>query len=396
MTAVLRSSLFFPCALALGTALACRNSDGGPVGVRLVPSTLAASGCTGPDQTFGVGQVPSAVALVTFQPSASSQVTAAGDSETVFLSGANGTVVAVDVSGPAPVETELVAAGEIAALLAGVGIVDPPELSGLCVLDGATLLVMEHASNTILAIDRGGIVAPAFFAGEPNTTDGFADGTSLSIPGFGQARFAFTEPSQLLATDPTAPFVIVADSGNHALRRISGGAVRTLAGSGAAFFADGDLAEAGFDTPAGVTITCTGTLLVSELGAAGQGGLRLRQVLLGPQSFFGISGTVLTRAGDGVDATIGGDGEAASLARPMSPLTTSDSDTYWVDSTTGILRRMRGALDSVDCPLWTDCAAAVLGGGDFTPGGRFSLTQTPSGVLYVFDVAAATLWRVTP
>lgn len=396
MTAALRSSLQAACALALATALGCRNSEGGPVGVRLVPNALAASGCTGPDQAFGIGQAPSAVALVTFQAAASSQVTAAGDSEALYLSGANGTVVAVDVSGPAPVETELVAAGEIAALLAGVGIVDPPELSGLCVLDASTLLAMEHSSNTIVAIDRSGAVAPSFFAGQPNTTDGFADGTALSIPGFGQARFAFTEPSQLLATDPTAPFVIVADSGNHALRRISGGAVRTLAGSGTAFFADGDLSEAGFDTPAGVTLTCTGTILVSELGAAGQGGQRLRQVLLGPQSFFGISGTVLTRAGDGVDATIAGDGEAASLAQPMSPLTTSEADTYWIDSTTGILRRMRGALDTVDCPLWMDCAAAVLGGGDFTPGGRFSLTQTPSGVLYVLDVNAATLWRVTP
>ena len=87
---------------------------------------------------------------------------------------------------------------------------------------------------------------------------------------------------------------------------------------------------------------------------------------------------------------------AGPLAQPVSPLATSVDDTYWIDADTGILRRMTGLSDTVDCPLWADCATAVGAGGNFTPGGVLSLTQTPAGVLYVLDAAAATLFRVTP
>jgi hypothetical protein len=56
---------------------------------------------------------------------------------------------------------------------------------------------------------------------------------------------------------------------------------------------------------------------------------------------------------------------------------------------------MRTSLDTVDCPLWSDCAAAVLAGGHFTPGGTLSLTQTPAGGLYVLDATAGELLLVS-
>jgi hypothetical protein len=235
-----------------------------------------------------------------------------------------------------------------------------------------------------------------YYAGLPSTSGGFADGSTEAIPGLGQARFDFQAPCQLITTDPLVPMVFVADDGNHAIRRISSGFVQTIAGTGAPFYADGSLQDAGFDTPSGLSVTCSGTLLVSETGAAGTGGHRMRQILLGQQNFFGQEGNVVTRAGDGSDATVQGDNESASLAAPSSPLSTSAGDTYWIDQSTGILRRMRGANDSCDCPLWSDCATAVGAGGDFTPGGVLSLTQTSGGVLYVLDADAGMLWRVTP
>jgi hypothetical protein len=383
--------------LLLGLVLpACRDSKGGPQGVRLVPSSLGANGCSGPDQTFAPPQTPTAVPLATLVPGPFSQLAAAGDSETLFATGAGATLVQIDVSGALPVETELLSAGEVDQLLAGAGIAAAAELSGLCVLDAGTLLAVEHASNTILAVDRSGVGAPAFFAGMPSSVGGFADGLALGVPGAGQARFHFDGPTALLATDASVGFVLVADTGNHAVRRIGQGFVGTLAGSGAPFFADGDLSGAGFDSPVGLTLTCSGTLLVSESGAAGVGGHRLRQIVLGPATFFGQAGTVITRAGNGTDATLQGDGVAASLSGPVAVLSTADQDTYWIDSESGILRRMRGAADASDCPLWSDCATAVTAGGDFTPGGVLSLAQTPAGVLYVLDADAGTLLRVTP
>jgi hypothetical protein len=118
--------------------------------------------------------------------------------------------------------------------------------------------------------------------------------------------------------------------------------------------------------------------------------------VLGASSFFGQQGTVFTLVGDGTPATLGGNGTLAQVAAPRSPLATSEEDTYWVDSASGVLRRLRGAQDAVDCPLWDDCDAAVAGGGDFTPGGLHSLTQTPAGVLYVLDADVGELRRVTP
>lgn len=382
--------------LAAGALLGCRDAQVTNTGVRLVPSSHAASGCSGPDQQFAPPQLPAAVTLGTLVIGPLSQVAAAGDSETLFATGVGATVVAIDVSAALPVETELVAAGEVATLLATAGIVTAPELSGICVLDADSLLVMEHTSNTILRVDRNLAVAVSFFAGAPDEAGGFADGTAEALGGTGQARFHFRGASQLIATDPLTPFVFVADTGNHAIRRISSGFVRTIAGTGAPFFADGELRDAGFDSPNGLSVTCGGALLVTESGAGLAGGRRLRQIILGPSNFFGQTGTVLTRAGDGLDATLGGNGLLASLAAPTSPLATSQADTYWIDAGTGILRRMAGSLDTCDCPLWVDCAAAVTAGGEFTPGGVLSLAQTGLGLLYVLDASASTLLRVTP
>jgi hypothetical protein len=388
-------------ALCLSALVACRNSDAnvssGVEIVKLVPSALAANGCSGPDQVFTPPQpvVPvGGLSMGLIGPM--SQVAAAGDSETLFVSADNARVVAIDVSAMTPVEIELVAPLEVANLLGTVGITTPPVLSGLCVLDAATLLVAELTSNTILAVDRLGTNPVAFFAGFPDEAPGFADGPAA--PGPGGARFGFDRPAQLLATAQPVPIVFVADPGNHAIRRVEGGLVTTVAGTGSPFFGDGDLVmePVGFDTPTGLTVTCGGVLLVSETGASAAGGQRLRQLSLGPFSFLGQQGNVITRAGDGTGATLQGQGELASLAAPVSPLATSGQDVYWIDSTTGILRRMSDPADTVDCPLWSDCATAVSGGGNFTPMGVHSLTQTPAGLLFVLDAAAGMLFRITP
>jgi hypothetical protein len=387
----------------LGLALlfaACRNSDGGPTGITLVPSSAGANGCSGPDQTFTPPQTPAPVVLATLQIGPLSQITSAGDAELLYATGANATVVSLDVSIAPPVEVEIVAAGQVAALLTALSppINTAPELSGIAVLDAGTLLVMEHTSNTILAVDRTAGSSPQvlFWAGLPDENGGFADGPALAVTGGpGQARFHFSGPGALLPTAPAGAFVFVADTGNHAVRSIGGGFVSTLAGTGSPFFKDGSLQQAGFDSPAGLSLSCAGKILVTERGSRPSGN-RLRQIQLGPKTFFGQTGTVITRAGDGTNATLQGDGVLAMLAAPLSPLATSGQDVYWIDSSTGILRRMRGASDTCDCPLSADCATAVSNGGDFTPGGVLSLTQTPAGLLFVMDATAGVLFRVSP
>lgn len=376
---------------------ACRKQDeqsGGTV-VALVPWPESAAGCTGPDQVFMPPQVPTRVALAQVLIGPSSQVAAAGDAELLFVSGDLATVWQIDVTG-APVETSLVDPGTVQALLVPFGIGAAPVLSGICVLDQATLLVQEQTSNTILAVDRATPNTVTLFAGEPNIATGFADGPA-TLPTaecpLGTARFALSAPAQLVPTGPGGGDVFLVDPGNHALRLISGGCVTTLAGTGSPFFVDGPIQSAGFSSPVGLTVRCSGSLLVAELGAAGGSGRRIRQAVFGQPDFFGPTGNIATLAGDGIDATVEGDGILAQVAAPASLLATSGEDVYWIDTTTGILRRMSGSADTVDCPLWPDCASATA---DFTAGARSSLTQTPSGVLYVLDPAAGELLRVTP
>jgi hypothetical protein len=391
------SSRAFAVLCAAAALAACRNGVSNASGkVSVVPSPLSASGCTGPDQTFTPPQTASQVALSVLAIGPTSQVCAAGNAELLYATGDLATVVAIDVGGAVPVETQLVGPTTIQTLLTSLGIGAAPELYGICVLDASSLLVVEHASNTILKVDRALADTVELWAGDPIATPGFSDGPALlptqDCP-LGSARFAFTTPTALCPTGSSGSIVYVADPGNHALRVVSGGCVVTIAGTGSPFFFDGSLQAVGFDTPVGLSATCSGTLLVAESGAAGAGGNRVRQLSLGQPNFFGLTGTVTTKAGDGTSATVQGDGPAAQLAAPVSLLATSEQDVYWIDSATGILRRMRGKQDTVDCPLWPDCASALA---DFTPGAVLSLTQTPGGVLYVLDAGAQKLYRVTP
>ncbi len=392
-----------PCTLlALALALlpvGCRKSSGsaGSLTFAFVPSDEGANGCSGPDQAFAPVQTPAAVPLGTLVVDPLSQVTASATAETLYATGASATLVAIDVTNPAaPVETEvLTAAGTaIANELAAFGIVAAPQLSGVAVLDSTSLLVVEHTSNTLFLVGSQVQDFAVLFAGQPNTVPGFADGPAL---GPGAARFSFTAPTQVAPLADGS--ILIADVGNHAVRLFNGGSVFTLSGTGSPFFADDSLDQAGFDSPAGLTVACSGALLIAERGGNGFGH-RLRQLIPGPPSpFGGLTGDVTTRAGQGLDATMGGDGTAAFLGAPVSPLATDDQDTYWLDSSDGILRRMRGMADTVDCPLWNDCTEAVTMGGNFSPasmGGALSLTQTPAGVLYVLDGAAGTLFQVTP
>jgi len=256
------------------------------------------------------------------------------------------------------------------------------------VLVAEQLLVMEHTFNVVLMVSRSVPDTVSLFAGVPNEVPGMADGPAAL------SRFSFAEAAQLVPTGGGR--VLVADSGNHAIRSIEDGFVTTLAGTGAPFFADGSLGASLFDTPSGLSVPCSGRLWITELGAAGAGGNRLRELELGQLIFFGQLGSVGTLAGEGSPLTVEGVESLASLSAPMGLVTTAEGEAYFVDSGTGVLRRYDTLSGNVDCPLWIDCAAAVLGGGRFTQGGVVSLVSTDAGVLYALDASAGSLLRISP
>lgn len=389
--------------LAIGAVLpACRNAtSSAPGALVVVPSTQGANGCSGPDQTFTPPQIPVPVTLTTLVMSSGSQVTAAGTGEVLYATGADGQIVAIDVSVTPPAETEILAAGSgpgtIGELLVNAGIATPPSLSGIAVLDVGRLVVVDRTSNTLITVQRIPPFAVAFFAGQPNETPGFANGLAQGHSLL--ARFSFGIPCQVCPTGDVPPKVFVTDPGNHALRIVQTDAsgvlqVATIAGDGSPFFSEGSMLTTLFDTPTGVSAACNGVLIVSERGGNGYGN-RIRRLEIGQAfAFGGFLGTSSTTAGDGTPATTGGIGTAAEVFAPVSPLVTSLGEIYWIDSGSGVLRRMQ--IDgTVDCPLDVDCVAAS-GTPSFTPGDEFSLTQTPAGILFVMDATAGVLYRVTP
>jgi hypothetical protein len=381
-------------ALMIFASSACRDAkDTGPANTNqpIVPNMFGSNGCSAPDVVFTVGSTPTPVALTTFVPTTDSQVCAARGGEVLYLTGSNGQIVAVDVSGPTPVEMQLVSSGRVATLLASVHVTQAPRLSGIAVFDRSTLLVVERTSNTILAVSRTMTNTVAFFAGQANVIPGFADGFATGQQGV--ARFSFDQPSMVCPSGDGRVFV--ADPGNHAIRVITGGIVFTATGQGTSGFADGSLGSALFDTPTGITIACNQTLIVSECGAHGFGN-RLRGIQIGTPSVFSgdLQGSVFTILGNGTPVTVGGPIAGAMADGPSSPFVTTGDEIYWLDSASGVLRRA-SADGNVDCPLKANCTVAV-GMPTFSPGHLESMAVTESGQLFVLDATAGSLVRVAP
>jgi sugar lactone lactonase YvrE len=107
--------------------------------------------------------------------------------------------------------------------------------------------------------------------------------------------------------------IYVADTGNHAIRKIAGGMVSTLAGTGTTGFMDGAGASAQFAGPQGVAVHGDGRVFVADY--ANQ---RIRLI--------DASGTVSTLAGAGPEATptaVDGPGASARFVGPARVAITS-------------------------------------------------------------------------
>ena len=360
--------------------------------IPIATSTFGNDGCNGANQVF------TAALEVVDDPAVIgplSRLAASSSGDVLYVTGADGTVRAWDFSldPTMPTETTVVPVGEIDTLLASVLASAPTAvLSGVAVLDPTNLVLVEHASNTILIAS---LVNPSpsvgFYIGFPDENSSFVD----SIGGASRFNFPSATPVDIVTTGDGRLFV--ADAGNHAVREAELGSnifVRTVGGLGLPSSADGPLGSTGFDTPTGLSIACDGSLLITESGPAGN---RLRSLSLGGFGLFGSrEGGSATLAGDGTPATAEGVAELASLAQPVSPVSTASGEVYFVDAATGILRRFDLTTGTVDCPLFADCAAAVLAGGSFSGAGNYALAITSSDNLYVLDGTAGKLFLITP
>ena len=394
-------SVLIPLSLTL-LAAGCREGTGSSAGgTTPIPlPAFGANGCNGMDQSFGS---LAAVSFASLNIGPMSQLAAAGDTlgsagtYELYVTGDGATLVELVFDPMDPLnpmtETVLLGPGDVDGLPEYAGVTMPAELSGVAVFDPGFLVVVENTANTLLLMSRdvpGNVsVFPTLV---PDEAPGNSDGPA------GLIRFAFTSATQFLPTGDGR--FLIADPGNHSIRQVEVGALAqsaTIAGTGAPFYADGRLTSTGFDTPVGLALTCDGDLVVAE-----SGGHRIRRLSVGDFNFFagGFGGDSITLVGDGTEATTDGSGATATVAAPVAPVITGTGEIYWVDSTSGILRRYDPDTDTADCPFFADCATAMGAIGtapNFTStGSAFSLAVTEDGSLYALDADADELWLVMP
>ena len=119
---------------------------------------------------------------------------------------------------------------------------------GVAVDSAGNVYVADNGNYRIRKISGGKVTT---FAG---SSKGYAEGAALSAK--------FSSPQDLVSTSSGTLYVV--DTTNNRIRRISGGKVSTLAGSGTYGSKDGSLLKASFMWPHTISMDSAGTLYVGE------------------------------------------------------------------------------------------------------------------------------------
>ncbi|WP_407353457.1 gluconolaconase [Luteimonas sp. R10] len=231
--------------------------------------------------------------------------------------------------------------------------------------DGSLFVADAGEANRIRRIAPDGSLHP-FAGGE----EGFADGRG--------AAAAFHTPSAL-AVD-AAGNLYVADTGNHAIRRITAdGLVSTLAGDGTPGFRDGAAAQARFHAPMGVALDAAGRVYVADTWND-----RIR--VIEPD------GQVRTVAGGDRPGFRNGWGGQARFDTPAA-LAVAGDDTVWVaDTGNRALRRIDpdGTVDTWRPSPWEWREEERDGFGR-----PLALAATHDGHLYVAELSPGRVLQLT-
>lgn len=207
--------------------------------------------------------------------------------------------------------------------------------------------------------------------------DGRVDTLAGSLEGFldGSGADARLHTPSGLAIDPHGT-LYVADTGNHAIRRITpDGVVTTLAGNGEAGFADGPAAQARFHAPTGVAVDGMGRVYVAD-------GFNDRIRVI-------EAGAVRTLAGDGRPGLVDGTGAQTRFDTPGGVALAADGALWVADTGNHALRRV--------APDGGTTTLALHGSDpDAAPIAPASLAIDDQGRLYVGELARGRVLQIEP
>jgi len=234
---------------------------------------------------------------------------------------------------------------------------------GIAVDGSGNLYVADLSNRVIRLITPGGMVST--FAGSGSY--GYQDGPAASA--------MFLDPRDV-AVDASGN-VYVADS--ETIRKISGGVVSTLAGTGAIGSANGAGATATFYAPRGLAVDGSGNVYVADSDNA-----MIRKITPG--------GTVSTLAGTGTSGSLDGPALSATFDLPRGVAADAAGNVYVADSGNNLIRKVSSG-GTVTTLAGAPPANGVAGGVTFSyPQG---LAFDGSGNLYVAD-SSALIWKLTP
>lgn len=243
---------------------------------------------------------------------------------------------------------------------------------GLAVASDGTIFVANMDSNTIRQIDNAGLVSTlAGFNGSIGSSDGTGMGASFDMP-------------SSLAID-SAGNLIVADTGNHTIRRITRtGVVSTLAGTpGSQGSADGVGSAARFAYPRSVVVDGSGVMYVADSGSH-----TIRRIAL--------DGTVSTFAGASGQAGAADGPRASARFNSPSVLALDGVGNLYVSDTENYTVRRIDASGNV-----TTLAGLAGNPGSADGNGASARFSRPAGLafnrgaLYVLDSFNGTLRRIS-